>query len=283
MNESQIAEAVRFALDDDTAGLAARPDAAVRARAQGRRRRAVRGLLAGIPAIALAGAGAAFAVHGTGDGARPAVSAATHPSVVTVAYVTRHAEAALGQADHYIVQTTQRIPGASYITTSDPATGNVWQVVKAGGTAYSWDQPYKAGNYLHWKITVANMANRTWYSDTVQASEPMSQQPPSSTVVLSPFTSPEQIKQALSSDQVTIAGKGTVNGQAAIDLRLTAKNSRLDYWVNAQTYQPVKMVVRGSGYAVDIDWLPKTKSLVTKVNNPQIPAGFQRVNAPAQQ
>ena len=125
------------------------------------------------------------------------------------------------------------------------------------------------------------MGNRTWYSDTVRAFEPAKQQPPSNAAALSPFTSPEQIKQALSSGKVTIAGKSTVNGQAAIDLRLTTKTTQLNYWVNAQTYQPVEMVV-GSGHAVDIAWLPKTKSLVTKVNTPRIPAGFQHVSAPSQ-
>jgi hypothetical protein len=280
MNESQIAEAVRSAVDDATAGLTARPDAAQRARRQGRRRRTVRGLLTGVPAIALAGAGAAFAVHGSGT-VPGAGTAAPHRDVLTAAYVTRQAETALGQAGHYIVQTSKQMPGASNITWSDPATGNEWQVVKGGDTIYQWFQPYRAGSYLHWKITVADMGNRTWYSDTVRASEPMRQQPPSSAAELSPFTSPEQIKQALSSGKVTIAGKSTVNGQAAIDLRLTTKNTQLNYWVNAQTYQPEEMVV-GSGHAVDITWLPKTKSLLTKVNTPQIPAGFQHVSAPAQ-
>jgi hypothetical protein len=201
--------------------------------------------------------------------------------VLTAAYVTRQAETALGQAGHYIVQTTKQMPGASVITWSDPATGNDRQVVKGGGTIIQWSESYRAGNYMHWKITVADTGNRTWYSDTVQASQPMKQQPPPSAAALSPFTSPEQIKHALSSGKVTIAGKGTVNGQAAIDLRLTAKNTQLNYWVNAQTYQPVEMVV-GSGHAIDITWLPKTRSVVTKVNTPQIPAGFQHVSAPAQ-
>jgi hypothetical protein len=281
MNESQIAEAVRSAVDDATAGLNARPDAAMRARRLGRRRRTVRGLIAGVPAIALAGAGAAFAVHASGT-VPGSGTAATHRDVLTAAYVTRQAETALGQAGHYIVRTTKHMPGASSITWSDPATGNEWQVVKGGGTIDQWFQPYRAGRYLHWKITVADMGSRTWYSDSVRAAEPTRQQQPSSAVALSPFTSPAQIKDALSSGKVTIAGKGTVNGQAAIDLRLTAKDTELDYWVNARTYRPVEMVV-GAGHAIDITWLDQTKSLVTKVDTPQIPAGFQQVSAPAQQ
>jgi hypothetical protein len=279
MNESQIAEAVRSALDDATADVTVRPDAAQRARRQGRRRRAVRGLLAGVPVIALAAAGAAFAVHGSHGSGAPA---ATRPDVLTAAYVTKQVEAALGQADQYIVQTTRQMPGASDVTWSDPATGNERQLLKsAGDTTYQWFQPYKVGSYQHWKITVADMGDRTWYSDTVQASAPMQQEPSSSAVALSPFTSPAQFKEALSSGQVTIAGKGIVNGQAAVDLRLTEKNTQLNYWVNGQTYRPVEMV---DGKAViGIAWLPRTKSFVTQANTPQIPAGFRRVSAPAQQ
>jgi hypothetical protein len=283
MNESQLAEAVRSALDDATAGMTVRPDIAQRARRQGRRRRALRGLLAGVPAIALAGAGAVFAVHGSGTPAHGSgAPAATPPHMLTAAYVTKQAEAALGQADHYIVQTTQQMPGASVITWSDPVTGNDRQLLKGtGGTTIQWSEPYRSGNYMHWKITVTDTGNRTWYSDTVQASAPMQQEPSSSAVALSPLTSPAQIKEALSSGQVTIAGKGTVNGQAAVDLRLTEKTTQLNYWVNARTYQPVEMV---DGKAViGIAWLPRTGSLVAQANTPQIPAGFRRVSAPAQQ
>jgi hypothetical protein len=66
MNESQMIEDLRSALDDATSHVVARPGLAERARAGGRRRRTVRGLLAGGPAVAVALAvGAAFAVHGS--------------------------------------------------------------------------------------------------------------------------------------------------------------------------------------------------------------------------
>jgi hypothetical protein len=233
-------------------------------------------LLAGVPAIALAGAGAAFAVHGSG------APAATRPSVLTAAYVTKQAEAALGQAGHYIVQTTQQMPGASVITWSDPVTGNDRQLLKGtGSTIIQWSESYRAGNYMHWKITATDTGNRTWYRDTVRASAPMQREPSSSPVTLSPFTSPAQIKEALTSGQVAIAGKGTVNGQAAVDLRLTEKNTQLNYWVNAQTYQPVRMDAWKA--VIGIAWLPRTKSLVRQANTPQIPADFRRVSAPAPQ
>lgn len=281
MNESYLTEAVHSALEDATAGLTARPDAARHARRAGRRRRTARGLLTGVPAVALACAGAAFALHGTGTSAPAAPHpAAPHPAALTAAYVTGHAEAALDQTSHYIVRTTEQMPGATVITWTDPVTGNDRQLLKASDTIVQWSQPYTAGNYRHWKITVADMGEQTWWSDTVQSSTPEQQEPPSSTVALSPFTSTAQIKQALSSGQVIIAGRGNVNGQAAIDLRLTAKKTQFDYWVSAKTYQPVEIAV-GSGQPIDINWLPRTSTLVTQTNTPQIPGGFQHVSAPA--
>ena len=71
MNESQLIEDLRCALDDATSHVGARPGLAERARAGGRRRRTVRWLLAGVPAVALV-AGAAFAVHGSAPAATSA-------------------------------------------------------------------------------------------------------------------------------------------------------------------------------------------------------------------
>ena len=83
MNESQMIEDLRSALDDATSHVGARPGLAERARAGGRRRRTVRGLLAGVPAVALV-AGAAFAVHGSAPAATSAsVGGSTTPQVVT--------------------------------------------------------------------------------------------------------------------------------------------------------------------------------------------------------
>ena len=78
MNESQMIEDLRSALDDATSHVSAPPGLAERARAGGRRRLTVRGLLAGVPAVALV-AGAAFVVHGS---APAATSASTAPTAI---------------------------------------------------------------------------------------------------------------------------------------------------------------------------------------------------------
>jgi hypothetical protein len=80
MNESQLIEDLRGAVQDATCDVGARPGLAARARAGGRRRRAVRGVLAGVPAVALV-AGAVFAVHG---GAPAATSASAGGGVSVV-------------------------------------------------------------------------------------------------------------------------------------------------------------------------------------------------------
>jgi hypothetical protein len=84
MNESQLIEDqmiedLRSALDDVTSHVGARPGLAERARAGGRRRRTVRGLLAGGPAVALA-AGAVFAVHGSAPAATTAGTGVVMPA-----------------------------------------------------------------------------------------------------------------------------------------------------------------------------------------------------------
>jgi hypothetical protein len=79
MDESQMIEDLRSALDDATSHVGARPGLAERARAGGRRRRTVRGLLAGVPAVALV-AGAAFAVHGSAPAATSASTGVVMPT-----------------------------------------------------------------------------------------------------------------------------------------------------------------------------------------------------------
>ena len=72
MNESQLAEDVRVALDEATDGVRGSAGLAARARSKGRRRRVGRGLLAVVPAVAVISGVAVFA-HG-GGAARPGES-----------------------------------------------------------------------------------------------------------------------------------------------------------------------------------------------------------------
>ena len=99
MSESQIAESVREAMDEATAGVRIPAGTAARARTKGRRRRAARGLLAVVPAVGLI-AGVTVALHGGGSAPSHEASSVpgSSPTVQTDAYIIHHVEAALGSA-----------------------------------------------------------------------------------------------------------------------------------------------------------------------------------------
>jgi hypothetical protein len=51
------------------------------------------------------------------------------------------------------------------------------------------------------------------------------------------------------------------------------------YWVDAKTYQPVRIDLPPYTAASTIteSWIPKSASNVAQTNKPQIPAGFKQV------
>lgn len=314
MSESQFAEALHTALDEETAGLTLRPDAAHRARRQGRRRKATRALLAAVPAVALVAGGAVLAAaHSTGT----ASPAATHPAVLTAAYVTKKAEAALSTSnvDNYIIESNTTIDGLSSTYWYDPVTGDMQQVQKsANDTVTTWDTAEKVGSHQYVKQTIVDAAAKTVTTYTFSGFS------------VDPAVSPSALKLALSAGQplaavgdgssqivvagrATIVGKSVINGQSAIDLQVdspdvscsTPKTPGVlytcgtipsgqsvapghslynDYWVNAQTFQVVKRVTQAGTARVvtDYQWLPRTKSVLAQVNTPQIPAGYRLIN-----
>lgn len=85
----------------------------------------------------------------------------------------------------------------------------------------------------------------------------------------------------------TIAGKSVIDGQQVIDLREYGNTNMVwDFWVNSQTFQPVKVTVTvtvtdetGAKTTSTSDFVARSKSLVAQVNTPQIPPGFSRVSS----
>jgi hypothetical protein len=291
MSESQVAEALRSALDEETSGLTARPDAARLARRHGRRRRAARGLLAGVPAVALVAGGAAFAAHGTG----PDSPAASHPAALDAAYVTKHVESQLSSSnylDKYIIKNTvtpNPIPGTSPVNWYDPATGNSQTVDKsAKDTVTAWatynpDQPYKFTVVDTAAKTVSTSVSTQKGNARPQPTELLPGQPPE-LLTAGPDLSASQLK-AMAKGGASIVGKGDIDGQPVIDLRPnTGTRMVYDYWVTPRTFQLLKVVERttdqtGTTYTSTADFLPKTKSLAAQVNTPQIPPGFSQVSS----
>jgi len=248
------------------------------------RRKATRALMAAIPALALVAGGAAIAIHGTGS----TPPAATHPAVLTAAYVTKKAEAALssGNVDKYIIQYSRVSDGVSYTTWTDPVTGSVERVKKsAKDTVTEWVDKGRP-------FTQVDAAAKTVYAASGTVVYPLENVP---------APSPSAMRQTLATGQGTIAVEGVIDGQPVIDLRVPAKHITPgtavqhlddptiampgDYWVSAKTFQMVKVVITAAGNPYDgttyYQWLPRTKSLVAQVNTPQIPAGYRQVSAPS--
>jgi hypothetical protein len=160
MNESQMIEDLRSALDDATSHVGARPGLAERARAGGRRRRTVRGLLAGVPAVALV-AGAAFAVHGS---APAATSASATPQVVTSTGVVMPAHSAASSSPGSVQLTSYQttVLAKAHVTKANLAVLKKMHLtplqVKALGVAYRTAQQIAGAGGSDKQLTVAQIA-----------------------------------------------------------------------------------------------------------------------------
>ena len=283
MNESQLAEDVRAALDEATDGVRGSAGLAARARSRGRRRRVGRGLLAVVPAAAVISGVAVFA-HGGGAPAH-GVAAAPSPAVTvqTDAYIARQVEAVLGNADNFIIATSAD-SGPGQVTTSylDPVTGTTRSVVSGAGDKVTyWIQTRVSGNEDQWRTTYVDYTKHTWWTKAThsgQLGDDTSDLP-----VLNAQTPPAQISRALALGELRIGLKGQVKGHAAIELvyagKLAAKADAVHYWVDASTFEPVSIVLPPFTAASTIaeSWLPKSAAIVAQTDKPQVPAGFRQV------
>jgi hypothetical protein len=285
MSESQLAENIRAALDEATAGLRAPVGAAVRARSRGRHRRARRALFAVVPAAA-AITGVVVIAHGGTAPAQEATAAPTPSAAVqTDAYITSQVEAALATADNYII-TTSATSGPGQVTTTylDPVTGTTRSVISGtGDKAAYWVQTRVTGNEDQWRTTYVDYTNHTWWIKDSH-SDPLGNDT-SNILVLSAQTLPSQIRSALAQGLLRVGAKGTVNGHSAIELtysgKLAGKADAVRYWVDATTYQPIQIQMPPFTAASTIteSWTPKSPTNTTQTDNPQIPAGYRQVPA----
>jgi hypothetical protein len=283
MNDAQLAEDIRAALDEATAGLKVPAGAAARARARSQRRRVGRGLLAVVPAAGVV-AGVAIAVHsGTAPAGRAIAPPAPPGTVQTDAQVTRQVEAVLATADRFIIETSASSgPGQVTTTYLDLVTGTTRSVVSGSGDKVTyWIQVHVSGNEDRWRTTYVDYTNRTWWTKTSH-SGPLGRNT-SGIPALSAQTPPSQIRKALAAGELRIGLKGQVNGRPAIELvyagKLAAKADAMRYWVDAATYEPVQidMPPFTAASTISESWIPKTASNVAQTDKPHVPAGFRRV------
>lgn len=257
-------------------------------------------VIRGAAALGAATVGAAVVVslvipaHSTAPGRNtaggPAGSATRSPSstppVETVAYETKQIEAALGHADRYIIQTTtSSYSGGTYTDWTDPRTGSSYATQGTGShKVLSWNSTFFVAKVLHWRTTEADYSTHTWFVSVIHAAGPIQGAPPKGPDV--PGGSPQQLKKGLQAGVFRIAGHGQVNGHHAIELRAHVGILSYAIWVDAQTYQPVRVIkafggsLKGHALIFNETWIPRSASLVSLANHPQIPAGFTRVPAP---
>ena len=301
MNESQIIGDLLSALDDETSSVHAEPDAAQRARTRGRRRRTAGGLLAGVPAVALAAglviaaqshlSGAATSPAGTRTGAAgattgPAAGMTTAtPRVETAAYVMKQVEAVLANENQYIVrEVTNSYQGGTYTSWTDPRTGSAYAVQGTGpAKVLSWNSAYFVNRVLHWRTTEADYSTHTWFVSVIHAAGPI-QGPLPKPADGGNFT-PAELKKWLADGTMRVVGHGYVNGHHAIELGpIWASSPRKSGSIRRPSCRFAK-----SGNSAERlydalifneSWIPRTAALVNIANHPQIPAGFTQVPAP---
>jgi hypothetical protein len=292
-SEPPVIAELRSALDEEAGDLRVPPGAAQRARSRARRRRTARGLLAGVPAVALATGlvlamqnntrGPATSATGTtASPAAPAASAASQPAVETAAYVTEHVEAVLANANHYIIrETTSSYSGGTYTSWTDPRTGSAYAVQGTGSRkVLSWNSAYFVKRVLHWSTTEADYSTHTWFVSVIHAAGPV--QGPLPKPADGNDVSPAQLRKWLKDGTMRVVGHGHVNGHQATALRAQLAIGTLKIWVDSQTFEPVREIsALGAGQRHTLvfneSWVPRTARLVSLANHPQVPAGFTQV------
>lgn len=96
-----------------------------------------------------------------------------------------------------------------------------------------------------------------------------------------------QLRTELSCGELKAAGRGTVDGVAAVKLTGNADGAGWSmawtYWVNAASFLPVRVMTewnrRPPVMQDDLQWLPPTAANLAKLTVP-IPAGFTQVHPP---
>lgn len=198
--------------------------------------------------------------------------------------MARHVQAALGGIGNFIVESSAvSNPGQTTTTDEDTATGVQRSTVTGtGDQATYWIKTTVAGDRDIWRYTYVDFTTRTWWTKTSHSGL-LGQVAPGAPPALATDTDAAQIRQALQSGQLTLAGRGQVNGHSAIELVYAAKHiaaaDQERYWVDARTFQPVQLDLPPFGPATTINetWRPKAPALVRAVNTPQVPAGFRQV------
>ena len=264
-----------------------------RGRARRRGGLVIRGA-AGVAALALAAGGVALGARGTPATPRTSTArtstATGTPRVQTAAYVVAHTESALAQIGRYIIKDQVRSSSGDDTLWTDPRTGNTYLRQGSGaGREAAWGSTFLVARVMHWRTTQISYGPRTWFIQVIHAAEPIQGAAPAG-----PYGgyggTPAQIRAMLSAGHYRIIGHRVVDGHRAIGIKGPWANGYLKLWVDAHTYQPVRVIIadfadqpgpmRHDDIAVSESWMARSPALVQLTNHPRIPAGFTRVPAP---
>jgi hypothetical protein len=284
--ESRFEERLLTAILDDfdqLTALAAKPRPA-------RRLRAGTALIAaaaaaGIAAASLAGLSGQAPRHA----ATPALQALASPKLQTAAYVVSHMDAALN-ANTAVVNIIGHAPDSQ---TGRPVTDETW-VTSLSNTSRSEElsptgQPV-TGSLLtitaHRTVSITiNYRNRTWSTVTYPFGSATTGRAPAP-LPQTPLQQAAVLRAQVKAGQVTVAGRATVDGQAAIHLTEHLAGGLINLWVSPATYLPIREIDTAAGVPLTSDkairddyrWLPATAAnlhLITVAA--AIPPGFTQI------
>jgi hypothetical protein len=286
--ESRFEERLLTAILDDFDQLtapAAKPRPARRLRAGTALIAAAAAAAAGIAAASLAGLGGQAPRHA----ATPGLQALASPKLQTAAYVVSHMDAALN-ANTAVVNIIDHAPDSQ---TGKPVTDETWST-SLSNTYRSEElsatgQPV-TGSLLtvtaHRTVSITiNYRNRTWSTVTYPFGSAVAARTPAP-LPQTPLQQAAVLRAQVKAGQVTVAGRTTVDGQAAIHLTEHLAGGLINLWVSPTTYLPIRETDTAPGVPLTSDkairddyrWLPATAANLRLITAAAaIPAGFTQV------
>lgn len=213
LSDDELGVRLRTRLDDELTGLTAASDLTDTLRRRARRATATRAsVVAGLTLVTAAAGVVALSSGPLNPG--PTTDPATAAPAFDVAYVAKQTDGALAKATDFVLRTEYVIEGTGYsyvdivdLQTHQARLDNVGPDGSATSTAIT---PVPGAPPGTWDVLVVDHAHRAWWNHTV---EPPTL--PDATVVI-PFTprfhDPAEIRDALTSGEVTLVGQEQIDG-----------------------------------------------------------------------
>jgi hypothetical protein len=232
-----------------------------------------------VPVAAAMAATALIATGGPGGRAAPPLA-----NVRDVAYIGAHTQAALANADDYVihVETRNEAGVLASVTWADLKSDRYRLDSYTGGVR---DMSQVTSGLLTDRVPILTVdyhnrmwANWVWTPTPSQARE-LRYKCLAQTCLGGEPLDPAEISKAIAKGSLTLVGEEPVRGQTTLHLRLTGPPDfvSMDLWIDPQTYLPVRLseTVMSSTEIRDYTWLPRTPANLA-VFDLRPPPGFTR-------